>query len=312
VIRTATSADLPLVRELWRAFELEIPEPDWRDDDSETDLAKLEKAVENDIVLLADDVGLAVATKTGARLGFLDILYVKPDVRRTGIATDLVREAANRLRDLGADTLELEVLHTNVLARPIYEHWGLAPVELTLAAPIDRLLGRFSRSSGPTFGAVHVQTDDIDTVSRNVDKVLPRLGRAGPSEVTGPDNGWVHVRSDTTDADPVKLHALAKELSYMSGGVTLALGVEDGAIVRYNLFDRGSSVDEYASVPEYRGALPPGDVIALGANPTVVARLTGADPHRVREIVRTAESPADLPPAQELYEEIATLMGVKA
>jgi hypothetical protein len=65
-------------------------------------------------------------------------------------------------------------------------------------------------------------------------------------------------------------------------------------------------------VPEYRGALPPGDVIALGANPTVVARLTGADPHRVREIVRTAASPTDLPPAEELYEEIATLMGVKA
>jgi hypothetical protein len=65
-------------------------------------------------------------------------------------------------------------------------------------------------------------------------------------------------------------------------------------------------------VPQYRGALPPGDVIALGANPTVVARLTGADPHRVREIARTADSPGDLPPADELYEEIATLMGVKA
>ena len=312
MIRIATSEDLPLVRELWRAFEGEIPEPAWRDDDSESDLAKLEQAVENAIVLLADDVGLAVATKTGARLGSLIILYVKPEARRTGIAADLVREAANRLRELGADMLELEVLQTNIVARGMYEHWGFAPVELTLAAHIDNLLGRIAKSSGPTFGFVHVQTDEIDTVSRNVDKVLPRLGRGGPSEVSGPDNGWVRVRSDTTDADPAKLQALAKELSYTSGGVTLALGVEDGAVVRYNLFDRGSSVDEYASVPEFRGALPPGDVIALGANPTVVARLTGADPHRVREIARTAASPADLPPVQELYEEIATLMGVKA
>jgi GNAT superfamily N-acetyltransferase len=312
VIRSATAADLPLVRDLWRAFELEVPEPDWRDDDSEQDLAELEKAVENDVVLLADDVGLAVATKIGARQGFLDILYVKPEARRTGVAADLVREVATRLRELGADTLELEVLQSNAAARGVYEHWGFAPVELTLAAPIDRLLGRLSESPGPTFGAVHVQTDDIDAVSRNVDKVLPRLGRTGPSEVTGPENGWVRVRSDTTDADPAKLQALAKELSYTSGGVTLALGVEDGAVVRYNLFDRGSSVDEYMSVPQYRGALPPGDVIALGANPTVVARLTGADPHRVREVARTAESPADLPPAQELYEEIATLLGVEA
>ena len=60
------------------------------------------------------------------------------------------------------------------------------------------------------------------------------------------------------------------------GGVVLAIGVEDGAVVRYALFDRGGDVDEYASVPEYFEPLPPGDVVALGANPTVLARLTGA------------------------------------
>jgi hypothetical protein len=81
--------------------------------------------------------------------------------------------------------------------------------------------------------------------------------------------------------------------------------------VRYTLVDRGSVVDEYASVPEYHGPLPPGDVIALGANPTVVARLTGADPARVREIARTGASPADLPPALELHAQIAELMGVR-
>jgi hypothetical protein len=206
--------------------------------------------------------------------------------------------------------LELDVLEGNTGARVFYERLGFTTVERILAAPIDKLA--HVDAGGPTFGAVHVQTDDIDAVSRNVDKVLPRLGRTASSEITGPENGWVRVRSETTDADPVKLQALAKELSYTSGGVTLALGVEDGAVVRYNLFDRGSSVDEYMSVPEYRGSLPPGDVIALGANPTVVARLTGADAHRVREVARTASSPADLPPAQQLYEEIATLMGVKA
>jgi hypothetical protein len=89
------------------------------------------------------------------------------------------------------------------------------------------------------------------------------------------------------------------------------LGVEAGTVVRYTLFDRGSMVDEYVSLPEFDGPLPPGDVIALGANPTVVARLTGADPQRVREVARTATSPADLPPAADLYRELADLLGVE-
>jgi len=64
-------------------------------------------------------------------------------------------------------------------------------------------------------------------------------------------------------------------------------------------------------VPEYFCALPPGDVIALGANPTVVARLTNADPSRVRAVARTATSPAALPPAQDLYRQIADVFGVE-
>ena len=71
-----------------------------------------------------------------------------------------------------------------------------------------------------------------------------------------------------------------------------------------------SVADEYASLPEYHGSLPPGDVIALGANPTVVARLTGADPERVRAVARTAKSAEDLPPAKELYAQLADLLGV--
>ena len=36
------------------------------------------------------------------------------------------------------------------------------------------------------------------------------------------------------------------------------------------LFERGSIVDEYLSVPEFYGPLPPGDVVGLAANPRVV------------------------------------------
>ena len=312
MIRIATSEDLPLVERLFRAFNAEVPDAAWRDDDTEADAAQLETRIADDIVLLADDVGLAIASKTGEKLGFLDILYIAPEVRGSGIAAELVREAASALRDRGAEVLELEVLQSNERARAVYDHWGFSPVELTLAAPLDALVRRFdSAAGGPTFGSVHVQTDDATTVERAVQKVLPRLGRSERTEVTGPDNGWVTVHDELGNRDPRALLSLAKELSYANGGVVLALGVEEGALVRYTLVDRGSIVDEYASVPEYHGPLPPGEVIALGANPTVVARLTGADPARVREVARTGASPADLPPALELHAQIAELMGVR-
>ena len=305
MIRPATADDLPLVRELWEAFNTEIPDEPWREDDLAEDLAWLEQAISDDIVLLADEDGLAVARFRGKRLGFLEVVYVRPRARQTGVAAQLVREVVSRLREAGAEMLELEVLASNVEARAIYERWGLKPVELTLGAPIEQLEQRLAPADGPTFGFVHVQTDDVEKVKRDAEKVL----RLEPEvEVEG---NWVRVRSDATDADPERLKALAKELSYTSGGVVLSLGVQRGVVVRYDLFDRGSDIDEYLSVPEYYGALPPGDAYALGANATVVGRLTGADPRRVREVARTAPSPSELPPAQELYEQIATVMGVQ-
>jgi GNAT superfamily N-acetyltransferase len=305
VIRPATADDLPLVRELWTAFNTEIPDEPWREDDLAEDLAWLEQAVEEDVVLLADDDGLAVARRRGEKLGFLEVVYVRPKARGKGVAAELVREVSSRLQEAGAEMIELEVLASNAEARAIYERWGFKPVELTLGASLAQLEQRLAPAEGPTFGFVHVQTDDAEKVRRDSVKVL----RAEPDvEVEG---GWVRVRSDATDADPARLKALAKELSYTSGGVVLSLGVERGAVVRYDLFDRGADVDEYLSVPEYYGELPPGDAYALGANATVVGRLTGADPKRVREVARTAASPSELPPAQELYEQIATVMGVQ-
>ena len=305
MIRPATAEDLPLVRELWQAFNEEIPDEPWREDDLAEDLAWLEHAIRDEIVLLADDDGLAVAQRKGERLGFLDVVYVRPEARRSGLAAELVREVAAQMRERGVEMLELEVLASNAEARAIYDRWGFKPVELKLGAPLAQLEQRLAPADGPTFGFVHVQTDDVEKVKRDAAKVL----RFEPDvEVEG---NWVRVRSDATDAEPERLKALAKELSYTTGGVVLSLGVERGVVVRYDLFDKGADIDEYLSVPEYFGPLPPGDTYALGANATVVGRLTGADPRRVREVARTAASPGELPPAQELYEQIATVMGVQ-
>jgi GNAT superfamily N-acetyltransferase len=305
VIRPATADDLPLVRELWQAFNAEIPDEPWREDDLAEDLAWLEHAIRDEIVLLAGEDGLAVAQRKGERLGFLDVVYVRPEARRSGLAAQLVREVAAQMREGGVEMLELEVLASNAEARAIYDRWGFKPVELTLGAPLAQVEQRLAPSEGLTFGFVHVQTDDFEKVKRDAAKVL----RFEPDvEVEG---NWIRVRSDATDAEPARLKALAKELSYTTGGVVLSLGVERGVVVRYDLFDKGADVDEYLSVPEYFEPLPPGDTYALGANATVVGRLTGADPRRVREVARTAASPGELPPAQELYEQIATVMGVQ-
>jgi hypothetical protein len=48
-------------------------------------------------------------------------------------------------------------------------------------------------------------------------------------------------------------------------------------------------------------------VIALGANPRLMARLTGAQPEEVRNAARTARSPAELPPPAELLGNLARL-----
>lgn len=284
MIRTASDADKELVQELWHAFNAEVQDAPWRDDD-EDDFAP-------DLALLSDDDGVLALSKKGSRVWFVDVLYVRPEARARGIGTELMRAAVEHAAPDGV--LELEVLESNPGARRLYERLGFRTIDRTMALEV-----RPRREGGPTYGAVHVQTDDVDAVQRNAVKVL----HADANVTLG--SGWVRV-----DAEPDKLRNLARELSFTSG-VAVALTVEHGAVVRYLLFDRGSMVDEYASVPEFHGELPPGDVIALGANPTVVARLTNADPARVRAVARTAATPEELPPAGDLYRQIADVFGVE-
>lgn len=296
MIRQATADDDQLVRELAAEYGREVPDELWREDDTDA---------QHDAVLLADDVGIAALDRKSDRTWLLDILYVRKRARGKGVGTDLVRAAADHVASQGGEMLALEVLESNGDARRLYERLGFKTSERVMAASVGALTA--VDAAGPTFGVVHVQTDDVDKVKRDTVKAL----HADVADVKA-TTGWVRVRSNETDADPERLRTLAKELSYTSASVVVAIGVERGAVVRYNLFDQGSDMDEYLSVPEFYGPLPPGDVYAMGANATVVGRLTGADPHRVRDVARTASSVSELPPAQELYEQISDLMGVEA
>jgi hypothetical protein len=161
----------------------------------------------------------------------------------------------------------------------------------------------------PSFGSVHLQTDDQNAVVQLVERLVPRVFTSKGTAVSPARNGWVAVYDEVADRDPRRLERLGRELSNAVGHVTFTIGVEDGLAVHYIAFERGRLLDEYLSVPEYRGPLAPGDAIAMRANPTVVARLTGADPASVRRVARTADSPVELPPAEELIRDIADALG---
>ena len=156
-----------------------------------------------------------------------------------------------------------------------------------------------------------MQTDDVDVIQKAVEMFVPRLpGRSRGSIVTQPRNGYVTVYDDVCDRDPAMLRRLAKELSSRTGLVVITLGIEEEALVRMIIFDRGGIVDEYASVPEFHGPLPPGEVIAMHANPVVVERYTGASQASVRAAAPVASAPADLPPARELLAGLAGVLGL--
>ena len=201
----------------------------------------------------------------------------------------------------------LDVDSKNADAIAFYRRLGFEEGAKIFRAAVGSLT-QPAASPAESVGAVHVQTDDAQAVERVVTEFLPRLDRRASAAVEG-GRAWTVVRVEPFARDV--LRKLGLELSYRFG-VTVQLSLEEDAVVRFVLHDQGRMVDEYLSVPEYYGPLPSGDALALRANPTVVARLTGADPARVRVVARTADAPGELPPARELYEAIAELMGLQA
>jgi ribosomal protein S18 acetylase RimI-like enzyme len=315
-IREATEADRSRLRELYTEFVREIPPPADLPLDLEHELSELDEYLTDHLALVAENGGEVVAFALAKLddhpgVGVLSDLYVAPGARRQGAARELIREVSQRLGAQGAEAITLGVQVDNGDARATYERLGFEAEAIRMFARVEHLLERTSqRPRGESFGSAHVQTDDEGAVAQAVQKYVPRFGRSGGSFVAGPRNGWVTVYDELGDREPATLRRLGSELSSATGAVVVTVGVEEGAVVRYVLFERGSVVDEYLSVPEYYKPLPPGDAIALGANPTVVSRLTGADPAAFRQVARTGATPDELPPPAELLGEIAELMGL--
>ena len=261
----------------------------------------------------SDTIGFAAGLPRSTPLAEVTELYVRPAARRRGVARALLAAVVRGLRERGAEYVNVEVAPDNGVARTVYERAGFRPESLRLVSEADELERRLDgESGGETFGSIHVQTDDEPAVERAVRQFVPRLpGGSRGSVIAAPRHGWVAVYDDVCDREPKMLRRLARELSDRMGAVVLEIGVIDGAVVHYTLLERGTIMDEYVSVPEHDGPLPPGDVIALAANPRVTARLTGADPERVRAEALQAPSSAQLPPARELLAGIASALRVE-
>jgi GNAT superfamily N-acetyltransferase len=315
-VRRAAEADLPTLESLYRDFAAETPPPAYEPFDLDEELREVAEIVRGQLALVAEAdgrvVGFALVTRReGSPIAVLTDLYVVPAERRRGVGAALVAAAAREVGHGGVSHLRLTVKASNRGARVVYERLRFREESLTLVAETAALAEAGGDEAASSFGSIHVQLDDEPTVERAVREFVPRLpGRSRGSIVSPPRNGWVAVYDDVCDRDPRQLRGLAQELSGRTGAVVLAIGVEDGAVVRFVLFERGSVMDEYVSVPEYHGALPSGDVVALAANPRVVARLTGADPAQVREVARQASSVDELPPPAELLVQLGRALRI--
>jgi hypothetical protein len=221
---------------------------------------------------------------------------------------DVLLRLIQEAKEAGADRIEIETTHEDGDA---WIRAGFMETARVLEAPISALEAHVGARKEPSFGSIHVQTDDVDAVVRAVRQFVPRLpGGSQGSVVLAPREGWTSTYDELTDREPEMLRRLARELSDRMGAFVVVMGVEEGRVVRYVALERGRVVDEYLSVPEYYGPLPPGEVIALGANPRLMARLTGADADAVRATARTATAPEELPPPAELVAELGRLFGL--
>jgi ribosomal protein S18 acetylase RimI-like enzyme len=314
-IRQAVTGDREGLHGLNRDFFDGSPNPEWYGVSVEQELSEVDEIVDAGLAFVAEEdgrlVGFALGRRKAGTHGVLTDLYVRPEDRLKGIARGLTHAVADALRKAGATHVTLSVGVDNSAARNAYASWGFRERVLILGVDVDELIRRIAdaEDTGPSYGSAHVQTDDVAAVTRAVSQFIPRLAAHSQGTIVSPPrNGWIAVYDEAADREPELLRRIARELSDRMGAVTLSIGVEGGHVVRYLLYERGRMVDEYLSVPEHYGPLPPGDAVALGANPTVVARLTGADPREIRAIARVAASPADLPPAAELLSQLATAM----
>jgi hypothetical protein len=261
---------------------------------------------------------IEISVENGRLVGYssdsgvsVERVEISDDERYEEIAQTLVTRLLEEHPDTQRASVEID--NHDERAASLLARWGFVPVRRVLGVDVDVLRRALERGPlGESFGSVHVQTDDLPAVQRAVAAFTPlRAGGSQGSMVVPPRGGWISVYDDLADRDPTALRRLARELSDRLGAVVLALGVEEGAVVRYLLLDRGRLLDEYLSIQEYYGPLPSGEVVALAANPTLVERMTGGDRREVRAAAVHGKRPEDVPAPAETAAALARAMRIE-
>ncbi len=126
-IRPYQDADEPAVTALWRAV---LPDNSPHNDPA-TAIRK-KRAVERDLFFVADVEGTVAGTVMGGYDGHRGWVYavaVRPEQRRRGIGTALVRRLEKALAARGCLKVNLQVRATNAAVVAFYERLGYAVEE---------------------------------------------------------------------------------------------------------------------------------------------------------------------------------------
>jgi GNAT superfamily N-acetyltransferase len=125
-IRRATKDDQELLRELWTAFEAELPGPEYLRESWEEAWSDLAQTVRDGVALIAEEDGRAVGFvfcvlgDTGRRTAHVTDIYVRPDARNQGIGRALLAGIREPARSAGLQQASLELLFRHSDARRLY------------------------------------------------------------------------------------------------------------------------------------------------------------------------------------------------
>src|SRR3954452_20116301 len=125
---------------------------------------------------------------------------------------ETLRKLIDEARGRSEETVTVET------TREAGDGWGRAGFSeeaRVLEASVASLEHRLSSDKAPSYGSVHVQTDDLDGVVRAVRQFVPRMpGGSKGSVVAPPRNGWIGVYDELTDRNPEMLRRVGPGVSH--------------------------------------------------------------------------------------------------
>ena len=227
-IRHGTDVNLEAVRRLWGALAVRGPAPPpWADLELGGEPGEFDRALAANGLFLAEADGEVVGFVSAWLLenGVAQIgdIYVADSGRRHGAGRALVEAVTENLRARGA--------HARLSAErePRRAPRSTRSSVFASGRATSSFRSRYAPpSGGRSFGAIHVQTDDLGAIERAVRQFVPRLpGGSNGSIVAPPRHGWTAVYDDVCDRDPSMLRRGSSRSE--RARLFFALGVEHEA-----------------------------------------------------------------------------------